>query len=147
MDSGAHSDPFLNSSNSCRCGTIGAVRWHLPLLLAVAALAAPLQTTQSNQDKSQSSDKSDKKNQPPPPQKSEPAPLFGGQIGVRSSQKTKESASLGFNGIDPSGKVDQKMLATTPTAADQDKVKKMSANQPSAADLKGFLKQGGLNTK
>jgi len=39
------------------------------------------------------------------------------------------------------------MLATTPTAADQEKVKQMSANRPTAADLKGFLQEGGLNAK
>jgi hypothetical protein len=94
----------------------------------------------------QSSQKTDT---PPPPadQKQDSTPLFQKKLGYKSSSTTKESTTLGFNGIDPSGKVDQKMLATAPTAADQDKVKKMSANQPSAADLKGFLKQGGLNTK
>ena len=91
----------------------------------------------------------EKKNTTPPPaeQKQDSTPLFQKKLDVKSSKTTKESTTLGFNGIDPSGKVDQKMLATTPTAADQDKVKKMSANQPSAADLKGFLNQGGLNTK
>jgi hypothetical protein len=93
----------------------------------------------------QSSDK-DKKDTPPPADQNS-TPLFQKKLDVKSSKTTKESTTLGFNGIDPSGKVDQKMLATTPTAADQDRVKKMSANQPSAADLKGFLKQGGLNAK
>jgi hypothetical protein len=83
----------------------------------------------------------------PPPADQNSTPLFQKKLDVKSSKTTKESTTLGFNGIDPSGKVDQKMLATSPTAADQDKVKKMSANQPSAADLQGFLKQGGLNAK
>jgi hypothetical protein len=94
---------------------------------------------------------SDKKDTPPPPppadQKQDSTPLFQKKLGYKSSSTTKESTTLGFNGIDPSGKVDQKMLATTPTPADQEKMKKMSASQPSAADLKGFLKQGGLNAK
>ena len=90
----------------------------------------------------------EKKDSPPPAeQKQDSTPLFQKKLGYKSSSTTKESTTLGFNGIDPSGKVDQKMLATAPSAADQDKVKKMSANQPSAADLKGFLNQGGLNTK
>src|SRR6202790_3234386 len=83
----------------------------------------------------------------PPPADQNSTPLFQKKLGVKSSKTTKESTTLGFNGIDPSGKVDQKMLATTPTGADQDKVKKMSANQHSGADLKAFLKDGGLNTK
>ena len=91
---------------------------------------------------------SDKKDTPPPPPSDQNStPLFQKKLDVKSSKTTKESTTLGFNGIDPSGKVDQKMLATTPTPADQEKMKKMSASQPSAADLKGFLKQGGLNPK
>ena len=89
----------------------------------------------------------EKKDTQPPPADQNSTPLFQKKLDVKSSKTTKESTTLGFNGIDPSGKVDQKMLATTPSAADQEKVKKMSANQPSAADLKGFLSQGGLNTK
>ena len=91
---------------------------------------------------------SDKKDTPPPPPPDQNStPLFQKKLDVKSSKTTKESTTLGFNGIDPSGKVDQKMLATTPTPADQEKMKKMSANHPSAADLKGFLQRGGLNTK
>jgi hypothetical protein len=103
-------------------------------VLALVGLALAQQTTE-------------KKDTPPPPADQNSTPLFQKKLDVKSSKTTKESTTLGFNGIDPSGKVDAKMLATTPTAADQDKVKKMSANQPSAAELKGFLKQGGLNTK
>ncbi len=88
-----------------------------------------------------------KKKAPPAEKKEEPAPLFGGQLGVRSSQKTKESATLGFNGIDPSGKVDQKMLSTSPGSKDQQMVKKMTENRPTQAELIAFLKDGGLNQK
>lgn len=83
----------------------------------------------------------------PSPKKDEPAPLFGGKLGTRSSQKNKESATLGFNGIDPSGKVDQQMLATSVTADHQAKVKKMAELAPSAADLDAFIKEGGLNKR
>jgi hypothetical protein len=92
---------------------------------------------------------SEKKDATPPPadQKQESAPLFQKKLGYKSSSTTKESTTLGFNGIDPSGKVDQKMLATNPTGADQEKVKKMSSAQPAPADLKSFLKEGGLNPR
>ena len=91
----------------------------------------------------------EKKDTQPPPadQKQDSTPLFQKKLGYKSSSTTKESATLGFNGIDPSGKVDQKMLTTATSAADQEKVKKMSASQPSAADLKAFVKEGGLNAK
>jgi hypothetical protein len=87
------------------------------------------------------------KQPPPPPKKEEPAPLFGGKIGTRSSQKTKESATLGFNGIDPSGKVDQQMLATSATAEHQAKVKKMADLTPRPAEIDTFIKDGGLNKR
>lgn len=109
---------------------------YIPWVLALAGLALAQQG-------------SEKKDTTPPPadQNQNSTPLFQKKLGVKSSKTTKESTTLGFNGIDPSGKVDQKMLATTPTAEDQDKVKKMSASKPSAADLKAFVTQGGLNTK
>ena len=104
-------------------------------MLALAGLALAQQNIQ-------------KKDTPPPQdQKQESTPLFQKKLGYKSSSTTKESTTLGFNGIDPSGKVDQKMLATAPTGADQDKVKKMSTLQPPPAELKEFLKDGGLNAR
>ena len=79
--------------------------------------------------------------------KQDSQPLFKNKIGFQSSKGTKESTTLAFNGVDPSGKVDQEMLAKVPSAADREKVKKMDTNRPTAADLKAFLKEGGLNDK
>jgi hypothetical protein len=113
----------------------------------VAVLAAPGQTSQSNQDtKKQNSDKSDKKKQPPP-DNSQPKPLFDGQIGARSSQKSKESATLGFNGIDPSGKVQQSVIGASPTAANVAQVRNLDAMRPRAYELAAFLREGGLKTR
>jgi len=94
-------------------------------------------------------DAGQKKEATPPPKKEEPAPapLFGGQLGIKSSQKTKESATLGFNGIDPSGKVNQQMLAAAPTNTDQAKVKNLSSQRPTPAELLAFLQEGGLKQK
>ena len=80
-------------------------------------------------------------------QKQESTPLFKKKLDYTSSKKTKESTTLGFNGIDPAGKVDQKMLATTAQSADQQNVKKMTDNRPTPADLKAFLDEGGLTAK
>jgi hypothetical protein len=101
----------------------------------MATLAIAQQTTEKKQST------------PPPEQKQESAPLFKSKLGYKSSKSTKESTTLGFNGIDPSGKVDQKMLATNPTPADQQSVKKMSDSRPTAADLKTFQQEGGLTSK
>jgi hypothetical protein len=115
------------------------------LLLAVAVFAGPQQTSQSNQDKQ----KQDKNLPPPPPpqQQNQPAPLFGGQIGVKSSQKTKESASLGFNGIDPSGHVQQSMLATNATSTSTAEVKNMDTTRPTPVEVAAFIKEGKLKTR
>ena len=63
---------------------------------------------------------SQKKDTPTPMEKEDSAPLFKKKLGYRSSKTTKESTTLGFNGIDPSGKVDQKMLSTSPGSKDQE---------------------------
>jgi hypothetical protein len=102
----------------------------LILVLAVAALAQ-----QGNQTKKQE----------PPPEKKDS--LFKAPLGIRSSEKTKESATLGFNGIDPSGKVDQQMMATSPNDSDRAKVKSMTDQRPSPSDLSAFLNEGGLPKK
>ena len=122
------------------------MKFGVVLLLGVALLAAPQQTNQSNQDKKSTDDK---KNQPPPPPppKNEPAPLFGGQIGTKSSQKGKESASLGFNGIDPSGKVQQSVLSASPSAASVAQVRNMDATRPTRVELAAFLREGELKTR
>ena len=91
---------------------------------------------------------SQKKEAPPPSdQKQESTPLFKKKLDYTSSKKTKESTTLGFNGIDPAGKVDQKMLATTAQSVDQQNVKKMTDARPTPADLKAFLDEGGLTAK
>ena len=109
-------------------------------LFAAAALLLGAALANFGQDATQPKDKKDDK-------KKEPAPLFGGKMGIKSSSGAKETASLGFNGIDPSGKVDAKMLATSPAAADEAKVKQLAAMLPAPATLADFLKQGALNAK
>ncbi len=101
------------------------------ICFALAALALGQQASQQ-------------KKEAPPAQKAEPAPLFGGQLGIRSSEKTKESATLGFNGIDPSGKVDKAMMATTPSDKDRETVANLDKNRPSDSEVEAFIQQGGL---
>jgi hypothetical protein len=108
------------------------------LFLAIGSLALAQQGDQ---------DKTKKAETPPPAEKKERAPLFQGKLGIRSSEQKKDSASMGFNGIDPSGKVDAKMLATTPGAGDKDKVAKLSSSRPTEQELMAFLNEGGLNKK
>ncbi len=119
----------------------------LLMLLPVAALGqqsgSPPQSPQAGEKKA-SPDKKDP-NKPEP--KKEPAPLFGGVLGIKSSSNTKETAAMGFNGVDPSGKVDAKMLATSASAEHEAKAKHLAAMTPSAVDLTAFLLEGGLKSK
>ncbi len=120
---------------------IGGVTRLYPLILALCGLSLaqqqqnptppPPQDQNSNQNSSQQ-------------QSSSP---FKNKLGYKSSSTSKESTTLGFNGIDPSGKVDQKMMATAATSSDQEKVKQMTANQPKPEELKTFLEKGGLHSK
>ena len=51
--------------------------------------------------------------EPPPkePPKEESGGLFKNKLGYESSKQSKDSTTLGFNGIDPSGKIDKTMMA------------------------------------
>jgi hypothetical protein len=113
----------------------------LVVALFVSAVVSLAQQATQNKQATQSNTK-----QAQPPSQ-DPAPLFGGQIGTKSSKSTKESATLGFNGIDPSGKVDKKMLGATPGAKDIAQVRNMDSVHPTRTELTAFLKQGGLKSK
>jgi hypothetical protein len=117
------------------------MRYAWIVILASLALA---QQTPPASDKTNSSSPSNKQSDAKADQS---PPLFQKKLGYKSSQGTKESASMSFNGIDPSGRVDAKMMATVPTRAAVDKAANMGANRPSDADLQSFLKEGGLNSK
>src|SRR5437879_13442820 len=103
-----------------KCRRKNAMKWIASVCLALAATLALGQ--QGAQDAKQQ--KQDKQ------AKEDDQPLFTKKIGYKSSTTTKESATLGFNGIDPSGKVSSSVLAASPGAAEVDKAKKMSASVP-----------------
>ena len=115
------------------------MRRYIFLYAGLAILPVFAQTTRDKPKQSS------KKQEPPAPK--EPAPLFGGQIGIRSSQTKKESATLGFNGIDPSGKVESRMLAAGAGAKDIEQVRNMDAAHPTRIELAAFVKEGGLKAK
>jgi hypothetical protein len=86
-------------------------------------------------------------NSPPgnPASGDKPTPLFGGTIGLKSSRQTKDSATLGFNGVDPNGQVQKAMLSAAATPADAMKAQQMAQVIITPADLAQFLQDGGLN--
>jgi hypothetical protein len=87
-------------------------------------------------------------NNPPPSNSNsgdKPTPLFGGTIGIKSSRQTKDSATLGFNGVDPNGQVQKAMLSAAATPTDAMKAQQMTQLSITPADLAQFLQDGGLN--
>ena len=81
----------------------------------------------------------------PPPSGDKPTPLFGGTIGLKSSRQTKDSATLGFNGVDPNGQVQKSMLTAAATPVDAMKAQQVAQIAVPPADLAQFLQDGGLN--
>lgn len=79
------------------------------------------------------------------PSGDKPTPLFGGTIGLKSSRQTKDSATLGFNGVDPNGQVQKAMLNAAATPTDAMKAQQMAQLTVTPADLAQFLQDGGLN--
>ena len=116
-------------------------------VLILAALATFALAQQDKSGKDATSQTGDQKKASDDKGKQQKGGLFQNKLGYKGSQASKESTTLGFNGIDPSGKIDKDMMAKVPTSADQDKVKLMAQNRPQAADLKAFLQQGGLKEK
>lgn len=141
------------------------------LIFAGSSLAV-LQQDQSNQQQNQSdaqkkkNQSSDKKNNqqqgnansqnpntqqnPAPPPKSgtdsgKPAPLFGGTVGLKSSRQTKDTATMGFNGVDPNGQVAQSFLTATATGTDNAKAQMVSTYKSDPAELAQFIQDGNLN--
>jgi hypothetical protein len=74
-----------------------------------------------------------------------PAPLFGGSLNIKTSRQTKDTATLGFNGVDDNGQVQKTFLASTATGDDTAKVQKLTTYAVSTAELDEFIQQGGLN--
>jgi hypothetical protein len=88
-------------------------------------------------------------NGPPPagnqPSGDKPTPLFGGTIGLKSSRQTKDSATLGFNGVDPNGQVQKSFLSASTTSLDASRAQQLAQAKVAPADLVQFIQDGGLN--
>ena len=74
-----------------------------------------------------------------------PTPLFGGSIGLKSSRQTKDSATLGFNGVDPNGQVQKSFLSAAVTPNDALLAQQLGQSAVAPSDLVQFIQDGGLN--
>lgn len=78
-------------------------------------------------------------------QEQQPAPLFAGKGGLKSSRQGKDSATLGFSGVGPNGEVEQAVLTATPSGTDLQKASEMGNRRVAPDALQLFLVEGQLN--
>ncbi len=108
---------------------------------------------QEKKDAKKDAKKKDTKTKTPPngnppttaPTETAPKPLFGGQMNLKSSRQSKDTATLGFNGLDPNGQVQKSFLTAAPNSADVAKAQQLTRTGVNQADLTAFLQEGGLN--
>lgn len=97
----------------------------------------PDQTGQQQQpDQAQPSD------QPPPPPAAKP--LLTQKVTLRSSHQTRDTATAGFNGVGPDGKIKEALLNANASADAKAKAAQLSLVEADAADLQAFAKEGQL---
>jgi hypothetical protein len=107
---------------------------------------APKKKTQPQQG--QTDQQTDQKQQPadqPGDQQRRPAPILKGKVTLKSSKQTTDTASAGFNGVGPDGKVKEAMLAANPSEASRQKAARLSLAEVDLADVQTFAKDGKLN--
>lgn len=125
-----------------------------PILICVAVLAGILSATtfepqgkgkkddkQSEKDKSKEKDKAKSESSK---DEDAPKPLFQGNLGIKSSRQGKDSAALGFNGLDPEGKIEKAALDAPVTKIDAVNAAALVAYNPTADELKQFMSEGNL---
>jgi hypothetical protein len=98
---------------------------------------------QSDKDKSKDKDK-DKAKSESGKDEDAPKPLFQGSLGIKSSRQGKDSAALGFNGLDPEGKIEKAALDAPVTKIDAVNAASLVAFNPTADELKQFMSEGNL---
>jgi hypothetical protein len=127
-----------------------------PLMMCAVVLAGVLSATtfepqstsgakktdkQSDKDKSKEKDKAKSDGAK---DEDAPKPLFQGSLGIKSSRQGKDSAALGFNGLDPEGKIEKAALNAPVTKIDTVNAASLIAYNPTADELKQFMTEGNL---
>lgn len=74
-----------------------------------------------------------------------PAPLFGGSLNLKSSRQTKDSATMGFNGVDPNGQVQKSFLSATASTTDRSKALQIAGYKVDPQELAQFIQDAELN--
>ena len=113
------------------------------LLLLGALLAAGLLLAQApGQQQPPPEEKKQEKKEDKPRKR-----VFTGKINLRSSRQESETASYGFKGVGPDGRMEQAALERQPGETDYIKVARLAIYQTKAEELAAFLAQGNLRAK
>lgn len=124
--------------------------WIVSLVLGASLIvAAGVPQAKSKQapkaKQTQPADQKQDQAQPTDQQQQKPAPLFTGKVKLTSSRQGKGTASAGFNGVGPDGKVKEALLAASPSADAKAKAARLSLVEADLADVQAFAKEGNLN--
>lgn len=124
------------------------LRFAVPLVLmgALSLSAYQPQGKGKKADQKQSDkDKSKDKDKAAEPKKDDaPKPLFEGNLGIKSSRQGKDSAALGFNGLDPEGKIEKAALNSPVLKTDMLNAMAIAAYSPTNDELQKFMAEGNL---
>jgi hypothetical protein len=122
----------------------------LTAALAVGVLAAPQESSDKNK-KQQSKTEKDKsadqeKNKDKDKSKTDDSG-FGGTITAKGSKQTKDTATLGFKGVDGNGYVDPDKLKEDPTGEDLRVAQLMTGVKTNTDEAKVFIDNGKLKSR
>ena len=106
----------------------------------------PPQAQDQNKKKKDKDKDKDKANTAKPTTATDkPQPLFGGSLNLKSSRQSKDTATLGFNGLDPNGQVQKAALNSAAGAGDTLKAEEVARYHVESSDMSAFLQDGKLN--
>jgi hypothetical protein len=111
------------------------------LLLALAAAALLFAQAPGQQEPPPEEKKQEKKEGKPRKR------VFTGKINLRSSRQEQETASYGFKGVGPDGRMEQAALERQPTETDVIKVARLAIHDAKPDELAAFLAEGNLRAK
>src|SRR4051812_9810868 len=123
----------------------------LAAALAIGLLAAPQgnsdknkkQQTKADKDKSADQDKNKDKDK----DKKTDDSGFGGTITAKGSKQTKDTATLGFKGVDGNGYVDPDKLKEDPNGDDLRVAQLMTGVKTNPEEAKAFVDNGKLKSR
>ena len=138
---------------------IRTITWGLALIVTAGLLAAGPASAWSPQAKSKAKQQpkrgqADQKpedqkpadqqqaDQPPPPA---PKGVLTQKVTLRSSRQTKDTATAGFNGVGPDGKVKEALLNANPSSDARAKAARLTLLEADASEVQAFAKEGKLN--